>query len=69
MRRLLFGFAGLGLIAASVMPGGLFAAGPQAPSANDVVLVTTVTPTPTPPKVLCAISNQRLGKGTPGPCI
>jgi hypothetical protein len=65
MRRVLLAIAGLGLIGASLVPNGLSAAGSHT-QVDDYVLVTTVTPTPTP-KILFSFPNQRSGTPTPTP--
>jgi hypothetical protein len=63
MRRVLIAVAGLGLIGASLVPNSLSAARSHAPL-DDYVLVTTITPIPTP-KILFSFPNQRSGTPTP----
>jgi len=63
MRRLLLAVTGLGLIAASLVPNSLSAAGSHT-QADSYVIVTTQTPTPTP-KIVFAFPNQRSGTPTP----
>jgi hypothetical protein len=55
---------GLGLIGASLVPTSLSAAGSAHTPADDLVVVTTQTPTPTP-KVNLVFPNQRSGTPTP----